>query len=59
MNKRRALFLAVWTITWLGLPAVQPALLAAVTGSLLAYVALQVTLVSREEKHRDKPVSMS
>lgn len=59
MNKRRALFLVVWTFTWLGLPDVRPALLAAVTGSLLAYVILQVTLVTREEKHRDKPVSIS
>jgi O-antigen/teichoic acid export membrane protein len=59
MNKRRTLFLVVWTFTWLGLPAVRPALLAAVTGSLVAYVVLQVTLVTREEKHRDKPASMS
>jgi hypothetical protein len=59
MNKRRALFLAAWIITWLGLPALQPALIAAVTGSLVAYVVLQVKLVTGEKEPVDKPASMS
>jgi uncharacterized membrane protein YesL len=59
MNKRRTLFLVVWTVTWLALPGIWPALLAAVSGSLFAYVVLQVTLIAREEKPRDEPVSIS
>lgn len=59
MNKRRALFLAAWTMTWLGLPAIRPVLIAAVTGSLFAYVLLQVKLASGEERHGDKPVTTS
>lgn len=41
MNKRRALLLGAWTIAWLALPAFRPLLIAAVTGSLFAYLALQ------------------
>ncbi|HZD58663.1 MAG TPA: hypothetical protein VE136_18165 [Anaerolineales bacterium] len=59
MNKRRALFLAVWIIIWLGLPAIRPALIAAVTGGLVAYVVLQVKLVTGEQKNTHKPASMS